>query len=118
MIGLGGLLLVVSHLFAVPDFSFSSMGRVGKRQITRLGCENNFLQDHILSTAGGALTLPCCFIHTIHIQGKQNPNGMQGIKLASNISQKNNNSRQEQGGFQSRSFVAKTQMVWTTLACG
>jgi len=95
MIGPGGLLLVVSHLFAVPDSSFSLMGRVGKKQITRLGCEKYFLQVHILSTAGDALTLPCCFVHTIHIQGKQNPNGMQGVELASSISQKNNNSRQE-----------------------
>jgi hypothetical protein len=67
MIGPGGLLLVVSHLFAVPDSSFSFMGRVGKKQITRLGCERYFLQVHILSTAGDALTLPCCFIHTLYM---------------------------------------------------
>jgi hypothetical protein len=73
MIGPGGLLLVVSHLFAVPDSSFSLMDRVGKKQITSLGCENFFLQVHILSTAGDALTLPMLFHSHYTYTGEAEP---------------------------------------------
>jgi hypothetical protein len=37
--------------------NFSFTGGVAKEYITRLVCENIFLQGHILSTAGDALTI-------------------------------------------------------------
>ncbi len=55
----GGLLLVVpTHL----QFLFQSYGWGCKKQITKLGCEEIFLQRHILSTTSGdALsTYQCC----------------------------------------------------------
>jgi hypothetical protein len=53
MIGPDGLLLVVSHLFAVHSFSF--MGGVAREYMTKLGCEKYF--HRVLSTAGDALYL-------------------------------------------------------------
>jgi hypothetical protein len=56
MIGPGGLLLVVPHLFiCCPSFSF--MGGVAKEYITKLGCEIYFHYDDIVSTAGDALKI-------------------------------------------------------------
>jgi hypothetical protein len=53
MIGWGGLLWVVHHhLFAAP-VSFSFMGG---HYITKFECWKIFLQGHILSTTGDALT--------------------------------------------------------------
>jgi hypothetical protein len=40
MIGPGGLLSLVFHLFAVPDLVL--WVGVGKKQITKLGCEKYF----------------------------------------------------------------------------
>jgi hypothetical protein len=40
MIGPGGLLLVVPHLFALPVFCF--MGGVAKEYITKLGCGGSY----------------------------------------------------------------------------
>jgi hypothetical protein len=51
MIGTGGLVLVVSHLLAVPVLVLG----VGKKYITKLECEKYFLQGHILNTTGNAL---------------------------------------------------------------
>ncbi len=53
MIGPGGLLLVVSHrLISSP--SFTLMGGVAKKEITKLGRENCFLLGHMVSTIGDA----------------------------------------------------------------
>ncbi len=52
MIGLGGLLLVVSHLFTVPVLVLGV--RLEKKLLTNLNVRNIFLQRHILSTAADA----------------------------------------------------------------
>jgi hypothetical protein len=56
MIGLGGLLLVVLHLFAVPVSVL--WGGVAKEYITKLGCEILF-RHNVVNTAGDALTHLC-----------------------------------------------------------
>jgi hypothetical protein len=54
IIGPGGLLLVVPHLFAV----LVSVLWVGLQNslVPQLGCGKYFVQGHILSTSGDALT--------------------------------------------------------------
>jgi hypothetical protein len=54
MIGPGGLLLLVPHLFAVP-VSVLWVGLQKSTYITKLGCEKYFPRVRILSTAGEAL---------------------------------------------------------------
>ncbi len=59
MIGPGGLLLVVSHLFAISVLVL--WVGLETKYITILGSKNyTFLQDHILSTARDAL-MACIF---------------------------------------------------------
>jgi hypothetical protein len=48
MIGPGGLLLVVSHLFAVSLTFLVLWVELPRGKITKLGCEKYFLQSHIL----------------------------------------------------------------------
>jgi hypothetical protein len=55
MIGPGGLLLVILHLFAVP-VSVLWVGLQKSMYITKLGCEKYYHRGHILSTIGDALT--------------------------------------------------------------
>jgi hypothetical protein len=54
MIGPGGLLLVVPHLFAVI-VSISWLG-FARKKITKLGCEKYFCWGLILSTSGDAFS--------------------------------------------------------------
>jgi hypothetical protein len=52
LIGPGGLLLVVSHLFVIAVLVY---GWGWKKKITKLGFGEIFLQGHILSSLGDAL---------------------------------------------------------------
>jgi len=53
IIGPGGLLLVVPHLFAVPVLVL--WVGLPKKYTTKLGCEKYVVQGHVLSTSGDAL---------------------------------------------------------------
>jgi hypothetical protein len=57
MIGPGGLLLVILHLFGCPSFSFDGWG-VAKEYVTKLGCEKYIIIIAVTYLAPLEMLLP------------------------------------------------------------
>jgi len=74
----GGLLLVVSQLFAVP-VSVVWVGLEKKVKNYNLDVRNIFLQGHILSTTGDVLTTTLCSLLKIFFWGLRIEDGSESL---------------------------------------